>query len=812
MASSFESSEHDVGKHETGADRLIDPDFYLEQNPDVAEAGVDPLEHYMEWGWREGRDPNPYFDTSFYLEANPDVAASGENPLLHYLLFGWREGRDPSAKFSTGHYLRAHADVRSESINPLLHFLESGQFEQRSVLPYARMKAREAVGPPVSVVVPNYNHARFLRQRIESILSQTYGNIEIIILDDASTDQSVQIIEDYTRRYPGRIRSILSRSNSGSVFRQWRRGLEEAAGELVWICESDDFCEPDFLEHMVPHFLDRSVMIAFGCVQFADAEGRFRPGLDAYREQAEAGIWHRPQIRSAAAWFRGAFGVANIIPNVGGCVFRKVDLTEDDWNDAFTYHVLGDWYLYALIGGGGRLAYEAGGVAYFRQHDGNTSVTSFTTAGFYREHHRFMRWLHRRWNVPQAVVTRYYERLRAQFDHFSEHQPIGDFDTLCPRNEIVPLPRKPRHILIGLLGFYLGGGEIFPISLANELTKRGYVVSVLVLDYVGELPEIRARLDSRIAIYDKEHLLQTGVHDFIDSAGIDLVHTHYIRLEYLLLLEGGGRLPVPYVATLHGSYENADIDDETLQKIGAGVDHWVYLTANNIRHLERLPAQQRPALSRIPNGVVPDDRPFERSRSELGIGEDDVVFALVSRAVEGKGWREAIRALRLANGRASKRLVLLLCGSGPLADELAAEFGADEDIKFLGFQDRVHGLFRISDCALLPTRFVGESYPLTIIQAFQAGRPVISTDVGEISAMVGAAEQAAGIVVAPLANDVAFAESISRAMLAMTESTHREKFARNAVARSADYGMDKVGDRYVELYESLMKATAPQST
>jgi hypothetical protein len=72
---------------------LLDPDWYLQTYPDVARAGLDPLHHYMEIGWREGRDPGPDFATSAYLRANADVARSGINPLLHYVEFGHSEGR-----------------------------------------------------------------------------------------------------------------------------------------------------------------------------------------------------------------------------------------------------------------------------------------------------------------------------------------------------------------------------------------------------------------------------------------------------------------------------------------------------------------------------------------------------------------------------------------------------------------------------------------------------------------------------------------------------------------------------------------------
>ena len=82
------------------ADRAIaaqefDADFYLAVNPDVAKTGYDPLDHFLTWGWREGRDPNENFSLAHYLETNPDVAAAGVNPFVHYLAAGRAEGRTP---------------------------------------------------------------------------------------------------------------------------------------------------------------------------------------------------------------------------------------------------------------------------------------------------------------------------------------------------------------------------------------------------------------------------------------------------------------------------------------------------------------------------------------------------------------------------------------------------------------------------------------------------------------------------------------------------------------------------------------------
>lgn len=72
---------------------MFDPVFYLREYPDVARAGVTPLEHYLTHGWKEGRHPSASFSTTLYLEHNSDVRQMGINPLVHYIQHGKQEGR-----------------------------------------------------------------------------------------------------------------------------------------------------------------------------------------------------------------------------------------------------------------------------------------------------------------------------------------------------------------------------------------------------------------------------------------------------------------------------------------------------------------------------------------------------------------------------------------------------------------------------------------------------------------------------------------------------------------------------------------------
>src|SRR5262245_46388188 len=90
------------------ASGLLDVEWYRRANPDVARGGVDPLIHFVERGWREGRDPGPWFSVVHYLAEYPDVREAGVNPLAHYVMHGWREGRRPHPDFDPAAYANEH--------------------------------------------------------------------------------------------------------------------------------------------------------------------------------------------------------------------------------------------------------------------------------------------------------------------------------------------------------------------------------------------------------------------------------------------------------------------------------------------------------------------------------------------------------------------------------------------------------------------------------------------------------------------------------------------------------------------------------
>ena len=126
---------------------LFDVAYYLEKNPDVAQAGINPIVHYLKFGAKEERDPHPLFDSSFYLAQNPDVAETGANPLAHFIKFGANEGREPksfngqykliktSSLFDAKYYLEQNPHLAKSGLDPVAHYLEVGASEGKNPHP-----------------------------------------------------------------------------------------------------------------------------------------------------------------------------------------------------------------------------------------------------------------------------------------------------------------------------------------------------------------------------------------------------------------------------------------------------------------------------------------------------------------------------------------------------------------------------------------------------------------------------------------------------------------------------------------------------
>lgn len=237
----------------------------------------------------------------------------------------------------------------------------------------------------VSVIIPNYCHARFLNRRIDSVLNQTYDDFEVIILDDCSTDSSRDIIETY-RHHPRVSHIVYNEKNSGSTFVQWDKGFELAQGQYIWIAESDDEAAPTFLEECVTQLEKHpSATMAFTDCLFVDEEGR---DLEERKLQLSYRLKDKERntpytLFNGRAFINHRLFYQNYIMNASMAVFRK---DARPTNEAYKkYRYVGDWLFWVGVLLNGNAVYIDKPLDYFRQHPGNTTATTLSSGNNYKE-------------------------------------------------------------------------------------------------------------------------------------------------------------------------------------------------------------------------------------------------------------------------------------------------------------------------------------------------------------------------------------------------------------------------------------------
>lgn len=281
--------------------------------------------------------------------------------------------------------------------------------------------------PKVTVIVPNYNHEKFLRMRLDSIYQQTYRNLEVLLLDDCSTDGSREILREYAQRYPAITRLLFNETNSGGVFRQWKKGIESATGELCWVAESDDSCDRNFLEKLVPAFRDEKMNIAYCQYIYIDEHNRQNvSGFKDYVSVLDKDKWNHSYTNGDVEEVQTALGIRNTIPNASGAVFRNpsgMGLLEN--NQWLSMRICGDWVFYLHRLKGGKIYYSVDTVSYFRFHQSTASAgtSTYVKASYYQEHETVAHTICDLYPVPDATLRRNFEFVKDFYLHHVGKNP-----------------------------------------------------------------------------------------------------------------------------------------------------------------------------------------------------------------------------------------------------------------------------------------------------------------------------------------------------------------------------------------------------
>lgn len=226
--------------------------------------------------------------------------------------------------------------------------------------------------PLVSILIPVYNREKIVSETLDSALGQTYENIEIIVVDNASTDETWEILTKYadTNR---RIKIFRSPINIGPV-KNWKACMEKASGEYGKILWSDDLIAPNYVEMTLPYMLNPDVGFTFTRVEIFDNEKR----LDAY-SIGDTGIY------DSMDFIKGTLLGGGYPRSPGAAIFRLKDLNTNLLMDIpnklhldFPTNAIGNDLLIYLITAAQypKFAFVDMPLSFFRFHKDSISVNS----------------------------------------------------------------------------------------------------------------------------------------------------------------------------------------------------------------------------------------------------------------------------------------------------------------------------------------------------------------------------------------------------------------------------------------------------
>jgi len=654
--------------------------------------------------------------------------------------------------------------------------------------------------PLVSIIVPNYNHVQYLKKRLDTIYSQTYKNYEVILLDDCSSDDSRLILNRYAKKYKNKTITVFNNENSGNVFEQWKKGIALAKGTLIWIAESDDYSSSNFLNTLVPVFKSQSTMLAFSQSKFVRNNDVFFDTQN-YLSDITGIDWNSTFTITAHEIVNKAFAIKNIILNVSSAVFRNIKTIPDELLSILdNIKLCGDWLFYLSLIRGGAVHYTDKTTNYYRVHDKSTSLSIQKTDQYYKEFEIVSKYIIEHYNIPIDIFNIVSKNLH---EHYKAIQSVSDSSNVDIYYDISRIKenetkRKP-NILMCILSMQMGGGETYPLYLSNELKRLGMCVTVIDFRISDFDRNVREFLDPSIPLIEIKSL--SNLLKTINQFDGDIIHSHHASVDYTISNTiKFGTTKCSHIVTLHGMYECISPDHafNVLNDISKKCSCFVYTSDKNITILKQLPSYNKLNVKYIGNalpklGINPVDRAL------LKIKHDDFVFCLVSRGIPEKGWQEAADALILANKTQGRKIHLVIIGDGEMFELIRKK--RIPNLHLLGNKTNIRDYFAMSDMGILPSRFKGESFPLVVIDCLLSGKPVLASNIGEISKQLeDDSGQIAGKLF-PLHNWNIDIQELASIMRNLVDNSIEYNILLNRVSSAAGkFDMEKIAKEYQNIY------------
>lgn len=266
----------------------------------------------------------------------------------------------------------------------------------------------------ISVVVPNYNYSNYLYQRVYSILNQNYKIHELIILDDASKDNSLFYIEQIEQKISEfvNVKVVVNDINSGNAFSQWQKGMNLASGDYVWVAEADDYAKENFLNEVVsPLKENNNIVISYADTGFIDSNGYItKNSLVDQIDILKTNHWNASYVNKGIAEINCYSYLNCTIPNVSGTIIKKGNYDEI-FEEAKKFHQSGDWFTYLNILNLGDISFINKTLNYYRVHGNNISQT-FDKKAHILEIQRIYKFIKEKYGIDEEQQIQMYNRIK----------------------------------------------------------------------------------------------------------------------------------------------------------------------------------------------------------------------------------------------------------------------------------------------------------------------------------------------------------------------------------------------------------------
>jgi glycosyltransferase involved in cell wall biosynthesis len=662
--------------------------------------------------------------------------------------------------------------------------------------------------PSVSVIVPFYNHQKYVDERLSSILEQSIKDIEVIALDDCSSDDTVAQIHPYLQK-DKRLTLVKNTTNSGSPFRQWQKGIALAKSDVVWVAEGDDSCSGNFIATLLPNFSDPLINIAFSKVEMMDEEGVKNPdAFKAYFDSACPGKFESPYVNSGINEVKEHFCAYQTLINASGLMFRKSRLCPDAFDLAISHRVCGDWLVYLGLLKSGKIVYCPSAVNYFRRHNKSLVSVLEGTADYFKERFDVTRYIIKNFSVEHAHLEKAFLAVDAEWERFKKRHPQIELEAFYDKKILLhELNEKKRlpSLLVVASDLSPGGGQMFSIRLANAWRKRGGTVVLLNIDKYKRHPKVINKILKSVPVYEAADV---DLVDLVNIYGIEVIHSaiwwadKYVCENYERL-NGNAK----WIVTTHGCYEtllgSKHIDESFpiyLTEMLKKVNFWVYTADKNLAVFHKYGMPKN--IKKLRNGYEPE-LVQQLDRVSLGIRHGAIVACLASRAIREKGWFAARDAVMQLNQEGLK-VDLLLIGEGPAAIEIRSS-GKPDYIHLIDQVDNLQDYISIADIGLLPSMFIGESLPLVLIEFMAQAKPILTTDVGEITDMTTHRGCSAAIIIKLVDGEVDIAQLAAGLRELVTDSNKRAQLGNCSATCFKSFEMNEILDDYHKIYTEVLQ-------